>query len=282
MHDHQNSLSKRIGTAFWLNFFFAIVELIGGIITGSISIISDAVHDLGDSISLGASWYLEKKSHKKASSRFPFGYKRFSLLSALISGSVLIFGSLFVLIEAGKRLFDPVAPNSQGMLYLAILGVIVNGFAAIKLKKGDGNLNSKVLSWHLLEDVMGWAAILIVSIIMMFKEIPILDPILSICITLFVLFNVVKSLKSTLTIFLESTPNDVDVGKVEKKIRAVEGVKEVKQLRIWTIDGEHHALTVHLKVGQEVNPSSITSIKQNITAIAKEINIIDQTIQIDY
>ena len=159
-HEHMHSSSNRIGWAFFLNVSFTIIEFIGGWLTNSTAIMADAVHDLGDSLSIGLAWFLNRLSNKQADGVFTYGYQRFSLLGALINGFVLIVGSIWVLREALPRLFDPQLPDAVGMLWLAILGVTVNGFAAYKLSHGK-TLNARVLNWHLLEDVLGWVAVLI-------------------------------------------------------------------------------------------------------------------------
>jgi len=185
-HNHDHS-SSRIGWVFLLNLCFTIIEFVGGMLTNSTAIMADAVHDLGDSLSIGIAWLLSKLGNKQTNQQFTYGYKRFSLFGALINGCVLIAGSIWILFEAIPRLAEPQMPQTEGMLALAILGVLVNGYAAYKLS-GSETLNERVLNWHLIEDVLGWVAVLIVSIVLMFVEWPILDPLLSIGFTLFILF----------------------------------------------------------------------------------------------
>jgi len=198
MHQHDHSHHKdesasRIAMAFFLNVGFTIIEFIGGWLTNSTAIMADAVHDLGDSLSIGSAWFLNRLGRKSADTEFTYGYRRLSLFGALINGLVLIAGSLWVLGEAIPRLANPVMPVTEGMLALAILGVTVNGIAAYRLSKGN-TLNEKVLNWHLLEDVLGWVAVLIISIVLQFADWPILDPLLSVGFTLFILFNVCRNL----------------------------------------------------------------------------------------
>ena len=161
-HSHDHS-GKNLKVAFFLNLTFTILEFIGGIYVNSIAIISDAVHDLGDSLSLGTSWYLDSKSKKNANSKYSYGYRRFSLLGALINSVVLIAGSVYVIYEAVGRILEPEHSDAQGMVIFAIIGVLVNGYAAYKLSSGK-SMNEKVVSWHLMEDVLGWVAVLIVAI----------------------------------------------------------------------------------------------------------------------
>ena len=171
-HNDNNDSSSRIGWVFFLNVGFTIIEFIGGWLTNSTAIMADAVHDLGDSLSIGLAWLLNKISAKHANDTYSYGYQRFSLLGALINGVVLISGSIWVLSEALPRLSNPEMPDAQGMILLSIFGVAVNGFAAYKLSRGK-SLNERVLNWHLLEDVLGWIAVLIVAIVLLFVEIPI-------------------------------------------------------------------------------------------------------------
>lgn len=244
-HQHTHSATKNISTAFFLNLFFTIVEIIGGFYTNSVAIVSDAVHDLGDSLSLGMSWYLEKKSNQKATKKYSYGYKRFSLLGAIINSIVLLIGSFFIIIESVPRLFNPQNADAKGMMWFALFGIIVNGAAVLKLKKGT-SLNEKVASWHLLEDVMGWVAVLIASILMQFYDIPILDPILSLGIASFILFNVFKNGKESVQIILQGTPKSLSVEEIKTSILKNNEVKSLDNCRLWTLDGEHHIFTATL------------------------------------
>jgi cobalt-zinc-cadmium efflux system protein len=250
-HHHHTSSGKNLKLAFFLNLAFTILEFIGGIYVNSIAIVSDAVHDLGDSLSLGTSWYLDNKSKQKSDSKFSFGYRRFSLLGALINSLVLIGGSVYVIYEAVRRLMAPEHSDAQGMMIFAIIGVAVNGFAAWKLSSGK-TLNEKVVSWHLLEDVLGWVAVLVVSIILQFRDIHYLDPALSLAITLYILWNVFKRLKETLYIFLQGTPSEINIKEVKYKIERIQGVASTHHVHIWSQEGEHHVFTAHVKL-QHIN-----------------------------
>lgn len=228
--------------------------------TNSMAILSDALHDLGDSVALGTSWYLEKVAKRSRDRSFSFGYKRFSLLGAIINSIVLVVGSILILTKAIPRLWKPESPNAEGMFGLAILGVIVNGLAVIRLRKGS-SINEQVVSWHLLEDVLGWIAVLIVSVVLMFWELPILDPLLSIMITLFVLYNVIKSLRKSWTIVLQGVPEEVYVQSIENTILAYQEVQSVHDLHVWTLDGEYHILTAHVVVNNKVSAQNLVSLK---------------------
>jgi 16S rRNA G966 N2-methylase RsmD len=169
-HSHGREQSgKNLRIAFFLNLGFSVLEFFGGILVNSIAIVSDAIHDLGDSISLGTAWYLDKKSRQDPDKKYSFGYRRFSLLGALINSVVLIAGSVYVIYEAVGRLIHPQHSDAGGMLVFAIIGILVNGYAAWKMSSGK-TLNEKVVSWHLLEDLLGWVAVMIVAIVLHFKD----------------------------------------------------------------------------------------------------------------
>ncbi len=261
-HNHQHS-TKNIKLAFFLNVGFTILEIIGGFLTNSVAILSDALHDLGDSLSLGLSWYLDKKSKKGATSDFTFGYRRFSLLGALINSIVLVVGSVFIISEGIERLINPQQSNAQGMILFAITGVVVNGYAAWKVSSGK-SMNEKVVSWHLLEDVLGWVAVLIVAIVLLFTDSPYLDPALSLLITAYVLYNVVKRLRETLFLFLEGKPKEVNLDEIKRKIESLENVCSLHHTHLWSLDGEHHVFTTHIKLKSISEFAQIMEVKQSI------------------
>ncbi len=281
-HDHQrNHVTGNIRTAFFLNLSFTIIELVGGLYTNSMAILSDALHDLGDSLALGLSWYLEKFAAKKRDAQYTYGYARFSLLSALINAIVLITGSIFILMEAIPRLLNPVQPNTNGMLILAILGIIFNGLAVIKLRNSN-SLNQQMVSWHLLEDVLGWIGVFVISIIMKFFKAPILDGLFSVLFTFYILFNVLKVLKQTLKILLQGKPENMDLDKLTSDIQAISNIISSHDLRIWSMDGKQMVMTLHAVVPGDSSKQTIIEVKNQVMATAKEHGITHVTTEIEY
>lgn len=276
-HHHHHSGSN-LKLAFFLNLTFTIVEIIGGFLTNSVAIVSDALHDLGDSISLGLSWYLQKKSNRKSDQVYTFGYRRFSLLAALINSLVLIVGSIFIMIEAVKRIIEPEPANAKGMFVLAVLGLLVNAYAAYRVSSGK-SMNEKVVSWHLIEDVLGWLAILVASIVMLFFHVPILDPVLSIAITIFILWNVVKRLTETLSLFLQAKPSEIDLEGIEANIRKIEGISNTHHAHVWSEDGEHHVFTIHIKLEKLGKIQDIFKIKQQVKSELSKYHFSHYTIE---
>ncbi|MCW8109135.1 cation diffusion facilitator family transporter [Alteromonas ponticola] len=269
-----------MGYAFWLNFVFTVIEFVGGWLTNSVAIMADAVHDLGDTLSIGMSWILARLGKQQADDTYTYGFKRLSLFGALINGVILIGGSVWILMESIPRLFNPEMPVTEGMMALAILGVMVNGAAAVKLHGGH-TLNEKVLNWHLLEDMFGWIAVLIVAVVLHFYPFPILDPILSIGFTLFILFNVVRHVTQTLKLFLQATPDDAVQQKIKQGLLGIEEIKNLHHLHFWSLDGEHHVLTAHLVTHTDLHPEHLKQLKQSVDTILAAFNLAHTTIEIE-
>ncbi|MFW5843323.1 MAG: cation diffusion facilitator family transporter [Spirochaetota bacterium] len=249
-HEHKEG-DGGLRLAFFLNVVFAVIELVGGLWTNSIAIVSDAVHDFGDSLSIAFAWTMNRLSARRSSETLTFGYRRYRLLGALVTGLVLLGGSVFILTEAIPRLFAPEAVEPRGMLPLALLGIAVNGVAAFRLR-GNTDANRRVVTLHLMEDILGWVAVLVVSIVLFFVDLPILDPILSVGITLFILSRILPSLRRVLRVFLQHAPAGVPTSELRGALEDLEGVAEVHHVHVWTLDGEYNLLSAHLVM--EGNP----------------------------
>ncbi len=280
-HNHNHLKQGNIKVAFFLNFSFTIIELVGGIMTNSMAILSDALHDLGDSLTLGLAWYLEKYSTKKSDFKFSFGYARFSLLGALLNSIILIIGSIIILSQAIPRIFSPEQLNPQGMFFLAILGIVINGLAVLRLRHGT-SLNERVVSWHLLEDVLGWVVVLIGSIVLIFFDVPWIDPVMSIFISIYILFNVYKNLKETMNIFLQGVPKNISISDIEKEIQDKTGIIAAYHTHVWSLDGEKNLISMHIVVGDELNREDIIEVKRKIRDLLKKSDINHATIEVDF
>ncbi len=279
-HPHQFE-SHAIGIAFFLNLFFTILEIIGGFFINSIAILSDALHDFGDSLALGLSYLFEKLSHRDSDHKYSYGYRRFSILAALINSIILLTGSIFIIRTAILRLMNPVAPNAKGMFLFAILGILANGAAVLQLRKGKA-LNIRVVSLHLIEDVLGWFAVLIVSIILLFSDLYILDPILSIMISCYIGYHVLINLKQTLNVFMQVAPEDIDTNAVEEKFIQIANVRSVHHTHVWTLDGVNHVLTTHVVVDKNITRDDVIQIKSELKHIAYDMHCEHVTLEIEY
>jgi cobalt-zinc-cadmium efflux system protein len=277
----RSTTSRNIRIVFILNLLFTAIEIIGGFWTNSMAILSDALHDLGDSFALGITLILDKLSHRVSDEKYSYGYQRFNLLAALINTIILVIGSIFIFSEAIPRLSHPEHSNAQGMVIFAIIGIAVNGAAALRLQ-GSKSQNTKIIAWHLLEDVLGWTAVLIVAFVLLFKDIHILDPLLSILITAYVLYNVLKNLKKTLSLFMQGVPEDIEIKKLEENILNQPRVKSVHHTHIWSLDGENHVLTTHVVVFKHTTRIQINQIKKSIIALISGHHFEHTTIEIEY
>lgn len=261
-------IEKNIKIAFLLNLCFSIFEFFGGLFTNSIAVLSDSIHDMGDALSIGISLFLERKSKKKADNKYTYGYIRYSVLGGIITTTILLVGSILVIMSAVKRLFQPETINYNSMLIFAIIGVILNLIAAYVTKEGD-SLNQKAVNLHMLEDVLGWIVVLIGALLMKFTDITVIDSIMSIGVAAFILISSLKNLKEVLDIFLEKTPKDVDIEELKKHLLEIKGVEDIHHIHVWSIDGYHNYATMHI-VTKDKN---LKKIKEKIREELQEHNI---------
>ena len=278
-HDHDHATGD-LKVAFLLNLAFTILEIAGGIWTNSVAILADAVHDAGDTLSLGLSWLLERLSLRQRDAMFTYGYRRFSVLGALVSGLVLVAGLAVVLWHAIPRLANPEPAYSPGMAALAVVGILANGLAFLRLRRGAGH-NVQVVAWHMLEDVLGWVAILVGSLVMMVWTVPILDPLLSIGISLFVLWNVVRKLARVGLVFLQSAPEGFDLDRFTEQVLAIPRVQSLHHTHVWTLDGQRHVLTTHLVMDAGSTRDDIVAAKSRVIELLRPEPFTHATIAVE-
>lgn len=236
---------RKIFIAFILNLLFSIFELVGGFLTGSVAITSDAIHDFGDATSIGTSYFLERLSDKRPNKKYTYGYARFSVLGALITTLILLISSIIVIYNAILKIINPTVINHDGMLIFAIIGLVVN-LVATYFTHGGHSINQKAVNLHMLEDVLGWLVVLIGAIVIKFTAFYIIDPILSIIVALFIIVNSIKNLMQIMDIFLIKTPKDVDVNELVEHIKHIDGVVDVHHIHVWSLDGEINCATLHI------------------------------------
>lgn len=281
-HHHGNSANdsiKNIRVAFFLNLSFTIIEIIGGFMTNSVAVLSDAIHDLGDSFSLGISWYFQKLSLKESDEDFSYGYKRYSVLGALFTTIILAFGSIFIIWETSIRLLNPEEVNPKGMILLAVIGIIINGLAALKLRHGH-SLNEKAVALHLLEDVLGWIAVLVGAIIMLFWDIPIIDPILSLLISGYILYGVYKNFRHVLDVILQKTPKNVNLESIKEYFANKQKITDHFDLHVWSLDGSYHVMTVNIIPDKTMSVVELSQLIEKIKMELRDYNIHHATIEI--
>lgn len=278
MHLHSEGAGKNILAAFFINLTFTVIAIIGGWLTNSVAIVSDAIHDLGCTVSIALAWVFERIARHKPTHRFTFGYRRFTLLGAFMSAAILLAGSSVVLYESIGRLMHPEEVDAEGMLWFALVAILFKGMAAWRTWKG-ASVNQRMVSLHLLGDCLGWVAVLLASAVMLVVEVSLLDPILSVCIAIYILYNVVRNLIVAFRVVLEGVPSDIDYCTLKSKVSALPTVVAVEALRVWSLDNEHHAAEVHLATSL-TQLDEVEGLKQTLRILLEEYGVTMSTIEI--
>ncbi len=266
---------RNILIAFILNLSFSVFEFVGGILTGSVAIVSDALHDAGDAASIGISYFLEKKSKKQPDEKYTYGYARYSVIGGLITTLILLIGSAIMIYNAVGRIFEPAKINYDGMIIFAVVGVCVNFFAAL-FTRGEGSVNQRAVNLHMLEDVLGWVVVLIGAVVMRFTDFALLDPIMCIGVSIFILVGTVRNLKEIFGLFLETAPMSIKINEIKEHISHIDGVLDVHHIHLWSMDGHNNYATVHV-----VTDSEAQVIKEQIRNELNEHGIGHVTIEIE-
>ncbi len=266
---------RNILIAFILNFSFSVFEFFGGIFSGSVAITSDAVHDLGDALSIGVAYFLERKSKKEPDEKYTYGYSGYSVIGGLVTTFILLVGSVVVIYNAVKRIINPTEINYNGMIVFAVVGVCVNFCAAFFTRDGD-SINQKAVNLHMLEDVLGWVVVLVGAVVMRFTDFVLIDPIMSIGVSVFVLINALKNLKEVGDLFLEKVPGNIDVGEIKEHIMETDEVIDVHHVHLWSIDGQSIFATMHV-----VTDGEPQVIKEKIRHRLREHGIGHVTIELE-
>ncbi len=278
-HHHINN-SSGLKWAFTLNLLFAFIELGGGLWTNSLAIMADAVHDFGDALAIGLALILEHYGNKNPDEKYTYGYRRYSLLGAVLTGVILTVSSLLIIRECIERFQHPQDVKPLEMIGFALLGMAVNGYSAWRLSRSSG-VNQRMAMLHLLEDVIGWAVIFVSAIIMLIYPMPILDSILSMALSIFVLWNVIKMSRKILRIFMQRMPEEIEMSRLHSEIGALTGVRGMHAMQGWSLDGEEHTFSTHIKVGPETDFKSLMDLKCKIKDIFSHHKIKYSTIEFE-
>lgn len=263
--------------AFFLNLTYAIVEFIAGGVFGSSAVLADSVHDLGDAIAIGISAFLESISNREEDSHYTLGYKRFSLLGAMVTAVILMTGSVLVILENIAKIFHPQSVNDEGILWLGIIAIIINVLASLVIRKGQTK-NESILSLHFLEDTLGWVAVILMAIVLRFTDWYILDPLLSLAISFFILSKALPRFWSTLKIFLDAVPEGVDIQKIKTDLAELDHVASINQLNLWTMDGLEKNAIVHVCLKEMEH---METCKESIRIFLKDCGFQNVTIEVD-
>ena len=266
---------RNILIAFILNLAFSVFEFFGGLFTGSVAIISDAIHDIGDATSIGISFFFEKKSKKQPDEKYTYGYARYSVIGSVITTLILLVGSALVIYNAVQRIINPIEINYNGMIIFAVVGVCVNFCAAFFTREG-GSLNQRAVNLHMLEDVLGWLVVLVGAVVMKFTDYYTIDPIMSICVAIFIFANAVKGLKEAAFLFLEKAPQGISIDEIREHVSHLDGVIGVHHIHIWSLDGQQNYATMHI-----VAVGDLHRIKEEVRRELKEHGIAHVTLELE-
>lgn len=280
-HHHHHAATGNIRIAFFLNLGFTLVEITGGIMFNSTAILADAVHDLGDSIALAQAWYFEKKSQQKGDRRYTYGYRRFSLLGAITSTLILLLSSAYVLSEALPRLLHPEQPDASGMIVIAVFGVLVNSAILLKLSR-ESSMNARSVMLHMMEDVLGWAAVLVSAIVMRFADLPILDPALALVISFWILYNVIRNIRQMLPVLLQAAPEHIDIDAVTRELTELPPVSSAHHAHLWSTDGTHAVFSIHLTMEHTPDTTEYLQLKKDVRQVIEKHDIDHSTVEIEF
>lgn len=275
-HHHHKKAGENLAFVFFMNLAFNIIVIVGGLATNSMAILADCIHDMSDTISIAFAWILEHVAQKDSTDNYSYGYQRFSILGAVVISVFVIIMALVILQEAIPRLFSPEGVDAEGMLIVAVVGIVFKSISVYRLHEGE-TFNEKAILIHQLGDIFEWVAILILSVVLMFWDgAPYLDPFVSIGIALWLIFNLGRNLYKSLEVLLQKTPDYFDVEEFRASINAIEGVDAIEDFHAWSLDGIDSVLTLKVAIDDLDNRERI---KKEIYSIASKYHIVDITIE---
>ncbi len=277
-HHHHKKAGENLAFVFFMNLAFNIIVVIGALSTNSMAILSDFIHDLSDTISIALAWFLERVAQKDVSDKYSYGYQRFSILGAVIISVFVIIMAFVILSEAIPRLFAPEGVDAQGMLIIALLGLVFKSISVYRLHRGE-TFNEKAILFHQMGDIFEWVAILILSLVLMFWDgAPYLDPFISIGIAFWLIFNLGRNLIKSIQVLLQKTPDNFDVDEFKRIISEIEGVNAIEDFHIWSLDGIDSVMTLKVDVDFKYN---VEDIKKRIYDISRKYHVVDITIELE-
>ena len=279
-HHHHSTNQRALFLAFLLIATFMVVEVIGGLWTNSLALLSDAGHMLGDAAALGLSFLAVRFGAKAATPNRTFGYRRFEILAAFINGLTLLVISIYILFEAYQRLSAPPEILSGGMLVVAIIGLLVNILAAWILMRGEkDNLNVKSALLHVFGDLLGSVGAITAALLIMLFGWTWADPGASEFVAILILNSGYRVTRDAIHILMEGSPEQIDVRAMQAEIATVEGVKEVHDLHVWSISSSEHAATCHVLIGEDTDDQVV--LRQVTKRIRKYGTFERSTVQVE-
>jgi cobalt-zinc-cadmium efflux system protein len=285
-HTHdtkQVSLPKLVFTIF-LNLIITAAQIIGGIISGSLALISDAIHNLSDSVSVILAWFAQVLSRKPSTLKSTFGFKRAEILAAFINSIALIGISVYLVIEAVERLLHPQPVDAKWMFWLGLLGLVANGISVLILEREKNkNINIKAAYLHLLGDALTSLAVIAGAILIWFFQVLWIDAVVTIIIGIYLLVHTWKLLKESVTILMQMTPSDIDIAEIQKRLQKIDGVKNIHHIHVWNLTDKLLHFECHLFLEQDLQVSQTNGIFEHVRQILHdEFDVEHVTIQFEF
>jgi len=264
-HNHKDLKGRNLFITIFLNIIITLAQVIGGIISGSLSLLSDALHNFSDVISLVISYIATKLSKRKASVNKTFGYKRAEIIAAFVNSSTLIIVSIILVKEAIERFVNPVEIESNLVIWLSLLGIIANGFSVLLIKKdAKVNMNMKSAYLHLFTDMMASVAVLIGGLLMKFYALYWVDPVLTILIAIYLVYMGYDLLKTSTRVLMLFTPNTIEIQQIVATITKIQSIKNVHHVHVWQLNENEVHLEAHIDFDEDINLSEFDKILEKI------------------
>ena len=272
VHIHKHEVkSRNLGISILLNLVITIAQIVGGIISGSLALISDALHNFSDVLSLVFSLIAHKLSRRKASIDQTFGYKRAELIAAFINAITLVIVALFLVYEASTRLFHPEPIKSGLVIWLAILGIIVNGGSVLLLKKdSEHNLNMRSAYLHLLTDMMASVAVLVGGLLMKFYGWFWVDSVMTLLIAFYLIYVSYDLIKSATKMLMLFTPDFIDIKELVREVHKIKGVNKLHHIHVWHLNDEELHLEAHLDCSEDIKMSEFNELLNKVEVVLFE------------
>ena len=264
-HAHLDLKGRNLIISILLNIGITVAQVIGGLLSGSLSLLSDALHNFSDVLSLIISYIATVISKKEASTNKTFSYKRAEIIAAFVNAASLIIVAIILIKEAVERFYNPQEVESDLVIWLSIVAIAGNGFSVLLLKKdANSNMNMKSVYLHLLTDMMASVAVLIGGLLMMFFKWYWVDPILTFAIAIYLIFMGYDLLKESTRVLMLFTPNSIEVQKIVESIKKIEPIKNVHHVHIWQLNEDEVHLEAHIDFNEDIRLSRFDTILEEI------------------
>ena len=284
-HNHANSLKGR--KLLWvaiLNFSITIVQIIGGLLSNSLSLLSDALHNLGDSSAIFIAFLAAKRSAKKPNEHRTFGYKRIEILAALFNGIVLVSISIFLFFEAYERFINPEPIKGMMMLIVASFGLAANVISVFVLNKDkDHNLNIKAAYLHLMGDTLSSVAVILGGLAIWLYEIYWIDPVITVVVSMYIIYHTWGIIKQTVDILMQSTPSEIDLNDLKIQVESITEIENIHHIHMWKLDDKQIHLEAHINIKSNMTMEEMMLVKATVDHLLKHHFLIQHiTLQIEY